>query len=479
MDKTKQLLTSLFTTCLVLAAQVLCAQQTSIDSLMSVLVERTEFSGTVLVADKGEVIYHKAFGFANREWNVPNTTDTRYKLASLGKQFTALLILQLAEKGKLRLDDPLVKYLPEYKVPGAEKILLRQVLSHTSGIPNYHVIPFFDSIVNKQRRTLEQFVELFIDKPLLFESGAGSQYSNLGYSALALVAQRVGGKPFSELLRTMIFEPAGMADSFTEDDPRVMPRMADGYVNIYTGYEREQYRDPSSVIGAGHVVSTTLDLFRYDRALRSGKLLSKQMQEAWVKPAGGGFGLGWMVMRYPVPGQDSVTVAYHDGGNSGFTTVMYRFLENDRCIVALSNTGVYNIYGVAGRIGRLLHGRESVPVKRLLAAEFVRKLEREGRDAAAEFFRQHRHDAEYEMDGDAFNVLGYQLLRKGRVEDAVRVFELNVEAFPEVANAYDSLAEGYMNQGRRELAIANYQKSLELDPNNANAKVMLEKLAQK
>lgn len=452
------------------------AQSARIDSLMQVIVERTEFSGTVLVADQGEVLYHKAFGLANREWNVPNTTDSRYKLASLGKQFTALLILQLVNEGKIALDDPLVRYIPEYRVKDAEKITLRQVLSHTSGIPNYQVIPDFDSVVAKQPRTLERFVHLFLDKPLLFEPGSGSQYSNLGYSALALVAERVAGQSFNALLRKRIFEPAGMVDSFTEDDQRVMPRMADGYVNTWTGYDREAYRDPSSVIGSGNVTSTTMDLFRYDRALRNGTLLPHHLQAEWIRPVRGDFGLGWMVMRYPVPGRDSVTVAYHDGGNRGFTTVMYRFIENDRFIVVLSNTSLYDVYGVAGRIARILHGREVRPVQWPLVPAFARLLEQEGREKASAFFRQHRNDPAYMLDGAAANSLGYQLMGKGRLEDAVCVFELNVEAFPEVGDPYDSLAEAYMKQGRRELAITNYTRSLELDPQNSNARVMLQKL---
>ncbi|WKZ64975.1 MAG: serine hydrolase [Flavobacteriales bacterium] len=460
--------------CLIL--QALHAQHARIDSLMRVIADRTEFSGTVLVADRGEVIYHKAFGLASREWNVPNTVESRYKLASLSKQFTALLILQLAHEGKLSLDDPLVKHIPAYRVQHAERITLRHVLSHTSGIPNYHVIPGFDSVVAKQPRTLERFVDLFLDKPLLFEPGSASHYSNLGYSALALVVERVTGKPFSEQLRTRVFEPAGMVDSFTEDDPRVMPRMAQGYVNTWTSYDREAYRDPSSVIGSGHVSSTTMDLFRYDRALRNGTLLPTHLQAAWIRPVRGDFGLGWMVMRYFVPGRDSVTVAYHDGGNRGFTTVMYRFIENDRCIVVLSNTSMYDIYGVAGRIARILHGREVPPVKRPLVQAIARILKNEGREQALAFFRRHRSDPEYTLDGAAANSLGYLLMGQGRLEDAVCVFELNVEAFPEVADPYDSLAEGYMKQGRRELAIANYKHSLELDPHNENAKVMLKKL---
>lgn len=454
----------------------LYAQTDRIDSLMNVFVDRMDFSGTVLYADKGEVIYHEAFGLADREWQVPNTIQSRYRLASLGKVFTSLLILQLAEEKKLALSDPLIKYIPEYKVAGAEKITLQQILSHTSGIPNYHAVPDFDEVEAKLSRKLEEFVQLFLDKPLLFDPGTDQQYSNLAYSVLALVAERVSRVSFNQLLHTRIFEKAGMTDTYTEDERRVMPHTARGYVNSYSEYLTSTYRDPSSVIGSGNVTSTAMDLFHFDRALRAGKLLSPEFQKQWYRPVKGDYALGWMVMRYPVPGSDSVSVTYHDGGNSGFSTVMYRFLENDRCLIVLANVSPMDIYGVAGRLGRLIHNRPVSPVRRSLVAQFARELEKNGLEAAVRSFRVAKEDPDYELDGKAFNFLGYTYLRSGRVIEAVEVFKLNVEAHPGVANAYDSLGEGYMKQGNKALALENYRRSLELDPSNSNAKVMIEKL---
>ncbi len=180
--------------------------------------------------------------------------------------------------------------------------------------------------------------------------------------------------------------------------------------------------------------------------------------------------------RLSIAGADSVTVTYHDGGNSGFTTVMYRFLENDRCLIVLADLGALDIYGIAGRLGRMLHGRPTPPLRRSLVAHFARELGSNGMEAAVQAFREKREDPDYQLDGEAFNFLGYTYLRAGRVAEAVEVFKLNVEAHPEVANAYDSLGEGYMKQGNNALALENYRRSLELDPGNSNAKVMIEKL---
>ncbi|MEO8068429.1 MAG: serine hydrolase [Flavobacteriales bacterium] len=445
--------------------------------LMDLFVDRTGFNGVVLVAEAGQVIYRKAFGKANMEWNVPNTVDTRFKLASLGKQFTALIIMQLVESGKLELDDKLIAYVPEMTGKNADRITIHQLLNHTSGVPNYHVIADFDGAAAKRKLSRLEFLGLFKDKELLFEPGTQFQYSNLGYFLLALISERVTGRDLDALLRERIFRPAGMNDTFLEDTAAVMSNYASGYVNDYTHFEPAGFRDPSSVIGGGHVASTAPDLFRYDQALRTGKLLSAKYQERMYTPGMDEYGYGWWATQYPVPGQDSVTLVYHDGGTSGAATVMYRFLESDRCVVVLSNVSPYDCYPIARGLSRILHDRAFDPPKRSLVERFARTVQQQGSDAAAKEFRALKaNEAEFELDGVAFNQLGYQYLRKNELDDAVAVFLLNVEAFPQVGDPYDSLAEAYMRQGKNELAIANYSRALDLDPNNANARVMLGKL---
>jgi CubicO group peptidase (beta-lactamase class C family) len=448
-----------------------------LDSVMNVFVDRTGFNGVVLVSDAGKVVYQKAFGYANMEWKVANTTDTRFKLASLGKQFTALVILQLVKAGKLKLDDVMTKYVPEVSAKNADRITIRELLNHTSGIPNYHAIPDFDEAVAKRSLSRTQFLDLFKDKDLLFEPGTRFQYTNLGYFLLGLIAERVSGRSYGALLREKVLRPAHMSDTFLEDTSAVMARSANGYENAYTHFIPARYRDPSSVFAAGNIASTAMDLFRYDQALRSAVLLDSVHQRWMYTPGLDEYGLGWMITRYPVPGQDSVTLVYHDGGTSGAASVMYRFLENDRCVVVLSNVSPYDCYPIARGLSRVLHGRPYDLPKRSLVERFARTLEERNTDAAVNEFRTLKaKETEYELDGVAFNQLGYQYLRKNRLEEAVAVFQLNVEAFPQVADPYDSLAEGYMRQGRSELAITNYRRSLELDPNNSNAAAMLKKL---
>jgi len=448
-----------------------------IDSVMQLFSDYIHFSGAVLVSDNGKVIYKKAFGLANREWNVANTTGTLFKAASLGKQFTALLILQLVEEGKIKLEGLISDYIPDYPSGSGKGISIHQLLTHSSGIPNYHAIEDYE--INAGRTySPEEYISLFKNKPLLFSPGTQFQYSNPGYFLLGHIAERVTGMKYDELIRKKIFEPAGMEDSYTEYETAVIPRMAGGYNNMYTYFETETYRNPSQKGGAGVVITSVEDFFRYDQALYSGKLLSKKYQTLMNTAYMKGYGYGWNVTYYPQNNGDSTLLVYHDGYSGGFNSIAYRFVEDKRLIVAFSNSAPLDIMNIARAIGRILYQREEIHPKKWLVEKFALTLEEEGLEAAVSEFRyllKNQPDL-YELDGTQFNILGYSYMKKGMLAEAIEVFKLNVESFPEVGDPYDSLAEAYMKNGNRELAILNYKKALELDPNNANASVMLERI---
>jgi CubicO group peptidase (beta-lactamase class C family) len=448
-----------------------------IDSVMNLFFDYIHFSGTVLVSDNGKVIYKKAFGFANREWNVANTTNTVFKSASLGKQFTALLILQLVEQGKIKLDDHISDYIEDYPAESGKLISIHQLLTHSSGIPNYHAIEDYE--LNAGRTySPEEYISLFKNKPLLFSPGTQFQYSNPGYFLLGHIAEKVTKLNYDELIRKKIFEPAGMQDSYTEFEKSVIPCMANGYNNMYTYFETETYRNPSQKGGAGVVMTSVEDFFKYDQALESEILLSKKYQQLMYTAYVNGYGYGWNVSYYPQNNGDSTLLIYHDGYSGGFNSIAYRFVEDKRLIVAFSNSAPLDMMNIARAIGRILYQREEVHPKKWLVEQFAVTLKEHGIDSAVSEFRylmKHRSDL-YELDGTQFNILGYSYMKSGMLAEALEVFKLNVESFPEIGDPYDSLAEAYMKSGKNDLAIRNYKKALELDPNNANAMLMLERL---
>ncbi len=455
-------------------------KEAQIDSMLSLFVDHKHFNGSILVAEHGSVVYKKGFGFANMEWQIPNTTNTRFKIASLGKQFTALMILQLVQEGKLALEGKICDYIPEYPKESGKIITIHQLLTHTSGIPNYHIIPDQDANQNLSY-TREEYMALFSSKKLMFNPGTHYYYSNLGYYVLGCILERVSGKSYMQLIKEKIFEPSGMNNSCTEEEKLVIPNLASGYEFIYSGYKPARHRNSSQVFGAGHVITTVEDFFKYDKALHNNILLSDKYQKLINTPFINNYGYGWNIEYYPRSNIDSVTLASHDGGTYGFSSVAYRFIEDNKLIVALSNTSPYDMHGIASSIGRILYDREKIFPKKSYVERFAITLNGFGVDSAInQYYYLKKNESElYELDGVEFNLLGYNYLRNKQLKEAMAVFKINVEAFPNVGDPYDSLAEAYMLMNEKDLAILNYNKALKLDPNNSNAKVMLKKLQEK
>jgi CubicO group peptidase (beta-lactamase class C family) len=239
------------------------------------LHEDLEFSGAVLVAVRGSTLLRGAWGLADRRWQVPNHVDTRFDLGSINKSFTRVAIGRLLAAGKLALDDTIADQLPDY--PNAEaagRITIEQLLEHSSGLPDVFGPAFFDSSKALYRGP-HDFFPLFVQEPLLFEPGAGRQYSNAGFMVLGAIIEAVTGKPYPEVIQEWVFSPAGMMDSgfFAHDDP--VPNVAEGYTR-----DRETGRVTSNVLmlpvvgnSAGSAYSTVDDLARFDAALREHRLL--------------------------------------------------------------------------------------------------------------------------------------------------------------------------------------------------------------
>jgi CubicO group peptidase (beta-lactamase class C family) len=231
---------------------------------------------------------------------------------------------------------------------------------------------------------------------------------------------------------------------------------------------------------AGSLYSTVEDLSLWDRALYTEKLLRAELRDRLFEPAietpsGGSYAYGWGVAyRQFGSSRDSVRVVQHGGGINGFNTLLVRVPEEDILIVLLNNTGRAPLGAMSRAILALLHGEQPEPVRRSLARSLTVDIKDNGLAQALKRYEEMKKDAEtYVMNEGEMNNLGYRYLRAGRLEEAIAVFKLNVEAFPASSNVYDSLGEAYMNAGKRELAIANYEKSIELDPENTNGKRML------
>ena len=201
-----------------------------LDSVASAYARRGELSGVVLVADHGAVVYEHAFGDANREWHVPNTVATRFRIASTTKQFTAALVLRLVEQGKLRLDAHIADYLPDYPRPQGQQVTLEQLLTHSSGLPDYPHLPRFYEDQAARSHTTPELLALFDSLPLEFTPGSKWSYSNSGYVVLGAIIERVTGTTYAKALRELLLTPLGLGDTGFDDPADVVERRAAGYL---------------------------------------------------------------------------------------------------------------------------------------------------------------------------------------------------------------------------------------------------------
>jgi CubicO group peptidase (beta-lactamase class C family) len=202
--------------------------------IVSPFLQDDLFSGVVLVAKKGEIIFRRAFGLANREWAIPNTPETRFRIGSITKQFTAAAILRLTERGKLSVHDRLGQHLPD--VPDSwHDVTIHQLLTHTSGIPSYTNLPDFLSRISLEERTPREIMELTSGQALEFPPGDRFCYSNTGYVLLGSVVESISGQTYATFLNDEFFQPLGMVDSGYDHTSKIVERRADGYLPRFNG----------------------------------------------------------------------------------------------------------------------------------------------------------------------------------------------------------------------------------------------------
>jgi D-alanyl-D-alanine carboxypeptidase len=287
-----------------------------------------QFQGTVLVMKDGEPLLRKGYGQANREWGIPNAPDTKFRLGSITKQFTAASILQLAEREKLSLDDAIAKYYPG--APAAwEKITIHQLLNHTSGIPSYTDLPEFFRKQSMIARNPVEIVKLTQEMPLEFDPGAKFKYNNTGYVLLGHVIEKISGGSYDEYLRKNLLEPLGLKDTGYDWNTTVISRRASGYK---PDGKLAPYLDMSLPHAAGSLYSTVDDLAKWSEGLESGKVVSKVNYAKMTTPYLSEYGYGLVMQKFE--GHD---VVGHGGGINGFNSILLRAPADKLTVVVLAN----------------------------------------------------------------------------------------------------------------------------------------------
>jgi CubicO group peptidase (beta-lactamase class C family) len=296
----------------------------------------------------------------------------KFRLGSLTKQFTATLVLLLQQDGKLKIEDPVSKYLPNS--PKAwEKITLANLLGHTSGIPSFTSMKEF-GVWRMSPHTTEEELALFRDKPLDFEPGSKFDYSNSNFEVLGAVIEKVSGKKYGDLLRERIFEPLGMKDSGLDSDELILPKRAQGYMPGPGGLVLARSESMTVPWAAGSIYSTTGDLLKWEHGLFGGKVLSADSLKAMTTPGKGDYGLGVSIAN-----KDGAKVVSHGGGIEGFNTHLAYAPDRRIAIVVLGNVngggpgsmGDQLLDVVLGKPVVLANERKAVPITKEELAKFV------------------------------------------------------------------------------------------------------------
>ena len=357
---------------LVMATTAAAQDVSRIDQLVQSFVPSGKFMGSVLIARGNELVFNKGYGSANLEWNIPNSPSTKFRLGSLTKQFTAASILLLEERGKLRVDDPVKKHLSD--APAAwDTITIFNLLTHTSGIPNFTGFPEYRSL-EPFPSTTEKIVARFRDKPLDFQPGEKWSYSNSGYVLLGYLIERITGGSYEQFVQENIFAPLAMKDSGYDSNSAVIRNRAAGYAPGPNGPANAGFVHMSIPHAAGALYSTTEDLLRWQQGLFGGKLLTAASVQKMTTPFRNDYAFGLIVNT-----ANGHKVISHNGGIEGFNTYLAYYPDDKLTVVVLANLNGPVPDEMGPKLGALAHGetaqltseRKEIAVSREILARYV------------------------------------------------------------------------------------------------------------
>jgi CubicO group peptidase (beta-lactamase class C family) len=321
------------------------AEADKIDDYVSAQMRQLHIPGLSLaIVREGRIAKAQGYGFANVELKAPATTETVYEIGSNTKQFTAAAIMMLVEEGKVHLEDSITKYFPA--APQAwHGITIRHLLTHTSGIQNHVAIPnwldvFKTNLSFETTPARDELLKMFFKLPLEFQPGESWAYDNTGYYLLGIVIEKASGKSYWQFLDERIFKPLRMTATRSTDPQPIVPNRASGYEWKNDHFENRPVLLPAIAFSAGSILSTVDNIAKWDAALYTEKLLKKSsLDQIWTSPmtndgavAPFNYGFGWFVDSY-----HGHHLVQHSGGTPGFSSVIYRFLDDKLTIIILTN----------------------------------------------------------------------------------------------------------------------------------------------
>lgn len=468
----------------------------------STLSKNNLFNGSVVISKSGENTFSNFYGFSNIEKQEKITEKSQFTIASVTKTFTAIAILQLKQQGKLKLEDPVQKYLSDFPY---SDITIKHLLNNTSGLVDYYNL--FDIVIKEQPEKLisnQDIIPTFIrfKTPLSFSPGSKWEYNNLNFCIAALIIEKISGISYAAYLDKNIFKPAKMKNSFVPVNRQIKEKnevalytypnfYSTNFVNTTTLQDPFLISTKSNFYGNGGIVSTALDLQKYQNAVFSNQLLGKkELEEALTATILNdgkkvtytidgkeiSYGLGWGMFTDESNGK----IVFHDGSVTGLASMLAHNIDKNQTVILLSNTGNCPVFSIVNAVFQLLNNKPYVMPTQNLSRVYGSLLESGNKEKANQLIQDYLKDkSTYEATERDFNRLGYQFLRSQKNDNSLETFHAATLIFPASSNIFDSYGEALLQCGKKEEAIKMYQKSVELNPNNENGKKVLSSLLKK
>jgi CubicO group peptidase (beta-lactamase class C family) len=392
------------------------------------------------------------------EWSVANTPDTKFRIGSLTKQFTAALALMLVQEGKLELDAPLSRYLPDFPRRISDKVTITQLMNHTSGIPGYTELPGRAEWLQTRTRPGD-FIKKLHDVEFLFPPGTAFSYNNSGYFLLGYVIETVTGKSYEQMLREKIFRPLGMSNSGFDSPVVVLSKRADGYESTFDGYRNVGPVEMTVPYAAGALYSTAEDLYKWDEALHGESLLTNAMKEKMFSPGLENYGFGFYIRT-----NNGRTSIEHDGTFVGFRSFLRRYPDTKRLVVLLNNTDAASLSAMSDAIVEVLDGRKAKLPKPPAGPLLRKTYDSAGIGEVIKQVREWAATADPPVSvglDQLLRVNGY-ILSRGRAQDALTLARYMSETNPQSETAAVTHARVAKAAGFRVEALKAYGRALEV-----------------
>ncbi|GMM84599.1 serine hydrolase domain-containing protein [Pseudoalteromonas sp. MTN2-4] len=426
-----------FTSFLSVANQI---KSKKIDKLLTQYHQLEQFNGVALISHKGKVLLKKGYGKANFEWDINHTVEGKFKIASITKQFTAMLILQLVEQKKLKLDEKLIEYYPGYRADTGSKITIRQLLNHTSGLGNFFHLDGYKAVEARNPFTLDEFISKFCSEDLNFEPGTQFRYSNAGYTILGKVIEQVTGKSYSEVLTQQILKPLNMNNSGFNQQHSVLNNRVTGYERLLNRLEHASFIDMSVPFSAGSMYSTAMDLYLWDRGLAENKILSKPLTKVLYQVTEHrNYAAGWLVENYPKEQFGKPLTRVHHGGMiPGFNANISRVFEDDILVVLLDNTGGAPMTPITEKILSIIYDKDYEQPELRLSQQLYKMIIDHGTSTSITWYKtliaEHEGFSEPQLIRFA-----YELVDANEQQSAIAFLTLNAYLNPESTRAKQAL----------------------------------------